>query len=408
MTDDSRSLPDAASTWRVVLVGIVGLAAAIGIGRFGFTPLLPLMQAEGGLPLAAGGWLAAANYAGHLAGALACMLFTPGARTTVRGGLVAVALSTAGMGLVQSLAPWLLLRFIAGAAGAMVLVGVSQWALVQLARSGRAQAAGGVYAGVGVGIVLAGLGGLEAALHSRPSSVLWLVFGAAAAVAAAGVWPSLAAASNTARPSAAAIAQRPRIGTAVLVFAYGAFGYGYIIPATFLPAIAREQFADPRVFGWVWPAFGLAAALSTVVAARWLRRLPPRHVWIGGQLVMALGVAAPALSRDLGHLLFAAVCIGGTFMVVTMAAMQEAQRLAAAHAGRLMAAMTASFGLGQLVGPLTVSVATGAAGDALVVPSWIAAAVLVAGAGALALQPTRRAQGAPASNSHLGACTDER
>ena len=174
------------------------------------------------------------------------------------------------------------------------------------------------------------------------------------------------------------------------VFAYGAFGFGYIIPATFLPAIAREQFADPHVFGWIWPAFGLAAALSTIVAARWLRHVPPRRIWIGCQLVMALGVVAPALALDLAHLLFSAVCIGGTFMVMTMAAMQEAQRIAAQGAGRLMAAMTAAFALGQLVGPLTVSAATLSAGNPLALPSWIAAAILVAGAGALCVRRTGR------------------
>ena len=43
---------------------MLGLAAAMGIGRFAFTPLMPLMQAHSGLSLAQGGWLAAANYAG--------------------------------------------------------------------------------------------------------------------------------------------------------------------------------------------------------------------------------------------------------------------------------------------------------------------------------------------------------
>jgi hypothetical protein len=42
----------------------------MGIGRFAFTPLLPLMARDGQLDLAAGGWLAAANYAGYLPGAL--------------------------------------------------------------------------------------------------------------------------------------------------------------------------------------------------------------------------------------------------------------------------------------------------------------------------------------------------
>ena len=54
----------------IALAGLAALAVAMGIGRFAFTPLLPMMQADAGLTLAQGGWLASANYAGYLAGAL--------------------------------------------------------------------------------------------------------------------------------------------------------------------------------------------------------------------------------------------------------------------------------------------------------------------------------------------------
>jgi len=140
-----------------------------------------------------------------------------------------------------------------------------------------------------------------------------------------------------------------------LVLCYGAFGFGYIIPATFLPAMAKEIVPDPRVFGWAWPAFGAAAVLSTIHAARLSRRLSDRTVWIGGHLVMALGVVLPLAVPGLPGILAAAVLVGGTFMVITMAGMQEARRAAGPQARALMAAMTAAFALGQILGPLTVS-----------------------------------------------------
>jgi len=34
-----------------------------------------------------------------------------------------------------------------------------------------------------------------------------------------------------------------------LVLCYGAFGFGYIIPATFLPAMAKKIIPDPQLFG---------------------------------------------------------------------------------------------------------------------------------------------------------------
>jgi MFS family permease len=136
-----------------------------------------------------------------------------------------------------------------------------------------------------------------------------------------------------------------------LVLCYGAFGFGYIIPATFLPAMAKEIVPDPRVFGWAWPAFGAAAVVSTVYSARLSEA---RTAWIGGCLVMALGVAVPLVVPGLAGILASALLVGGTFMVITMAGMQEARRAAGPQARALMASMTAAFALGQILGPLTV------------------------------------------------------
>ena len=97
--------------WLAVAVGMLGLAAAMGIGRFAFTPLMPLMQAHSGLTLAQGGWLAAANYAGYLAGALLCVLANPNPGTAARAGLAGVALSTLAMGVTADFPWWLLWRF---------------------------------------------------------------------------------------------------------------------------------------------------------------------------------------------------------------------------------------------------------------------------------------------------------
>src|SRR4029453_832563 len=111
----------------VVAVGMLGLAAAMGICRFAFTPLMPLMQEHGGLTLAQGGWLAAANYAGYLAGALWCVFVNPNSGTAARTGLAAVALVTLAMGLTTDFQWWLVWRFLAGVASAVVLVGISAW-----------------------------------------------------------------------------------------------------------------------------------------------------------------------------------------------------------------------------------------------------------------------------------------
>lgn len=374
------------------LVGLVALASAMGVGRFAFTPLLPLMQEWNGLTLSQGSSLAAANYLGYLAGALSCMYVVPAPHRAARGGLVAVALFTAGMGLSETFGAWLVLRFLAGMASAFVLVGVSGWVLPLLAARNRASWSGWAYAGVGVGIFLAGLVGLATGLSKTPPARAWLLLAACSAAVTLAVWRPFAEGTSSAAPPGGQGGAATR-ETWRLVLCYGAFGFGYIVPATFLPAAARQLVADPAVFGWTWPVFGLAAACSTAATSRAWSGVPPRKLWAGGQLVMAVGLLAPAVRMSLPTLMVSAVCVGGTFMVVTMAGLQEARRVAGHSAPRLMAAMTAAFALGQLIGPFTVKLARSSGDGSVALPYAVAAAVLLLGALALVFPPERA--GAP-------------
>lgn len=401
------------SPLHATLVGMAGLAAAMGIGRFAFTPLMPLMQHDQGLSLAQGGWLAGANYLGYLLGALGCFVLDPRPRRAALLGLLLVALTTLGMGATGSLEAWMLLRGLAGVASALVFVGVSAWTLAVLPPAERAARAGWIYAGVGLGMALAGMIAMAMATAGHGSVAGWWVLGGLAVLAALGTGrplsagtpaavpvPKPAAASTVASPGRPAVAEAPAGATASrgealrLVTCYGALGFGYIVPATFLPAMARTLIDDPRVFGWMWPVFGLAAAASTVLAATTLRRVPPRRLWAAGQCVMAVGVLAPLLHGGLAALVVSALCVGGTFMVVTMAGMQEARALGGPAAPRWMAAMTAAFATGQLIGPLLVRGAS-AGRDAISLPS-IAAAVLLLVSSAMLLLP-RPSRGQPSS-----------
>lgn len=359
----------------IALAGLAALAVAMGIGRFAFTPILPMMQEDRGLSLAAGSGLASVNYAGYLAGAL----FAAGGlrpRLVIRAALLAIALATFAMGLAEGLAAWLALRFLAGVASAWVLVHVSAWCLARLAEQGSVRLDGVLFAGVGAGSAIAGI--LCAALmrSGGSSAQAWFGLGLLSLAVAAAVWPVLG--------DARAAGTRPVPGkryawtgeAARLVACYGAYGFGYIIPATFVPVMAKALVPDPRIFGWAWPIFGLTAAASTVLAALLRGRMSDRQVWRASALAMALGVAAPVLVDGVAGIVLAAVLVGGTFVVITMAAMQEARRLAGARAAPLMAALTAAFAFGQIVGPLTVPllVAHGGFGAALLCASGVLAA----------------------------------
>src|SRR5204863_7964221 len=122
---------------------------------------------------------------------------------------------------------------------------------------------------------------------------------------------------------------------------YAAYGFAYIVPATFVPAMAKAIVPDPAIFGWAWPLFGATAAASTILIARWQAQLGARRVWIFSAFVMAAGVAAPLVLPGLAGIIVAAVLVGGTFVTITMAGLQVAREVAPAGAAPLMAAMTA-------------------------------------------------------------------
>jgi MFS family permease len=344
-----------AHPWAVALSGLVALAIAMGIGRFAFTPILPMMQQDSGLSVTDGGWLASANYLGYLVGALGAMRVHARPGVAVRGGLVAIAATTLAMAFHAGFPAWLVLRFAAGIASAWVLVHLSALAAGQLEHSGRADLGGVLYAGVGAGVMYAGLACLILLQARATSDQAWIVLGISALVGTVPVW--LVVPAGTHAPAAA----RHAGGVPGLrrdlryILCYGAFGVGYIIPATFLPVMARTAVPDPVLFGWAWPAFGAASVLSTLVAARLAQAFGARRVWAGANVVMAVGVLIPIVLPGLAGVVVAALCVGGTFMVITMLGLQEARRLAGADARRLMAAMTAAFAVGQIVGPLLVS-----------------------------------------------------
>ena len=107
--------------------------------------------------------------------------------------------------------------------------------------------------------------------------------------------------------------------------------------------------------GWMWPAFGAAAIVSTLVAGGLSKRIGNRQLWIACQLLMAFGVALPALWHHLCSILVAALLVGSTFMVTSMVAVQEAGQVAGPDSTPLISAMTTSFAIGQAIGPLLAS-----------------------------------------------------
>ncbi|MBT2332943.1 YbfB/YjiJ family MFS transporter [Variovorax paradoxus] len=345
--------------WRAALACMVTLAVAMGLGRFAFTPMLPIMLHEEKLQLEAGGVLASLNYLGYFLGAVSCAAIGIKAKSMVRGGLVATAALLVGMGVLHSFTSWGILRAAAGVMSAWVFVFASGWGLRRLAETNSPALAGVIYTGPGIGIAMTGL--LGGALGRWGSEAGWIGLGLLAVVLVASIWRVFddgelpAAEGSAGPPAAAASAAAPpsaRSDAVWLVALYGLAGFGYIITATFLPVIARQALPGSPWPDFFWPLFGLAIIPGALIGARapihWDNRLLLAAAYALQALGVVLSVAWPTIvGFALGSLL-----LGMPFTAITLFAMRDARRLRGNAAAGLIGYATASYGVGQIIGPL--------------------------------------------------------
>ena len=330
------------------------MAAAVGVGRFIYTPILPPMVDDLLLSKGEAGLIASANYLGYLAGALvAASPRLPGsARGWLLWSLAVSAVTTGAMGLTDRLGDFLLLRFAGGAASAFVLVLASVLVLERLASAKRSDLSTVHFAGVGGGIVVSALvawgmvslgGGWEGMWFGGGMVALAAVV--AVAILVPGVDLDRAAQTSTVNPSA-----RPRIWP--LVAAYGLFGFGYVITAIFFVAIIRGSLGTSSLETYIWLVVGLAAIPSVAVWTNLARRYGVTTVFAIACVVEALSVVASVLWVSLPGLFVAAVFFGGTFMGITALGLVAARTLWVNDSRRALAIMSAAFALGQIVGPV--------------------------------------------------------
>jgi predicted MFS family arabinose efflux permease len=366
--------------------GLVAMASALGIGRFIYTPILPPM-AEG-LLLTKGeaGLIASANFLGYLVGALAAA--SPRLPGSPRGWLLATlaasAVTTGAMGWGGSLELFLGLRFVGGAASAFVLVFASALVLERLAAMGRSNLAAVHFAGVGAGIALSAVLTWALAATDGGWRAMWFCGGLVSLAAVVGVALLVPAAqdAHVSKAAAAKADRSPRIWP--LVVAYGLFGFGYVITATFIVAIVRGAPEIRSIEPVVWLVVGLAAIPSVGAWAAIGRRTGVLRAFAIACLVEAAGVAASVVWVSVPGLFVAAVFLGGTFMGITALGLIAARGLSAGDPRRVLGLMTAAFGLGQIIGPVVAGYGFDLTGS-FFLPSMLAAAGLCVAAALTAL-----------------------
>ena len=392
MMQDEFSLLYPTRPWQVLLAGIASLVLTVGLARFAYTPLLPLMQEQAGLSDALGGWLATVNYAGYMTGALIASAASDGALRyrLYRAGLLAGLVGTIGMGMTADPVAWMVLRYVAGAGSAAGLLLASGMVLGWLVARGRRPELGTHFSGIGLGIVLSGV--LVAAMTpgldwARQWTVMGLV--GMALLVPAWLWmpaPQPAAAAAPAAPRA------PGLGMWLLIASYFFAGVGFVISATFLVAATQKQPAFAGLGFLAWVLVGLIAIPATFAWDRIARRIGEVPALIAAYVLQGLSSLLPVFSVGAWAVLGGAALFGFTFIGVVSLMLTLVGRRNGANPSQAMARLTLSYGVAQMVAPALVGMVADRTGsyDAGL---WTAALALFAGAAVVAAYATAERRG---------------
>ena len=242
----------------LVFGGFLALAAAIGIGRFAYTPILPYMVEGLGISKSEAGLLASANFLGYLLGALgAAKAAVPGSRRFwLLSALAASAVTTMAMALKEAIHLFLLFRFAGGVASALVMVFGSALILDRLPV--RSEWAAGLYAGVGFGIAISALTVSGFASNDSDWQRPWVMSGVVSACAVAAICYLVPRQEERPPPSPGKPTAEGEGAVRQLVIAYGLFGFGYVVTATFVSDMMRENSLLRPAEHVVWLCVGSA------------------------------------------------------------------------------------------------------------------------------------------------------
>lgn len=366
--------------------GILSLIVAMGIGRFAYTPILPLMQSDLSFSNAVGGYLATSNYAGYLLGAfLVGVIPVKQHRTFIlRLSLVISILTTASMGLFQSYFIWYGLRFISGISSAIVFVMASGIVLDKLAIRNKLNWSGIFYGGVGLGIFLSSL--LIPILNRLYSwEGVWLGLSGVSMLLVLIVWISMKdeplSFEKTSKQESA-LCVPPLKWIPWLIVAYGLEGLGYIVTGTFIVSIAKEIPSFHGDATVVWMVVGLAAIPSCIIWSELAKKIGFVKSLVLAMTLQAFGIALPALWVSQIGVVLSALLFGATFMGITTLATTLARQMSPFNSSRIIGILTSIYAGGQMIGPSIAGIISTATQnyDAVLLG---AASVVLVGAGLL-------------------------
>lgn len=346
--------------FKVLLAGFFSQLLCLGVARFAYTPLLPLMQQQNLLNDASGGYLAAVNYLGYMTGALlAASLSNLHVKDRLyRFGLILAVISTLGMALTENLYLWSFWRFIAGlsSAGSMLIASglIMHWLLSHQQRAEL----GLHFAGLGLGIAMSALlveGMLQLQLDWQSQ---WQYLAGIGVLLAIPAWCWLP------RPVLPLLQTQQRFidtppssrFTRLMLLSYFCAGYGYVISATFIVTIVERMPGLSGSGNLSFIVLGLAGVPAVLLWDVIARKTGYLHAIMLALLLQVAAILLPLWFSSLSIVLLSAALFGATFIGVVSLVLTMAGRLYPSKPAKLMGKMTLAYGLAQVIAPAITGV----------------------------------------------------
>ena len=366
---------------RVLTAGIMSLIVLVGIARFAYTPILPIMQQQAGLGIYEAGWLATINYVGYLAGAIiASQISSLVLKDKLyRIGLIVAVVSTLGMGLTDNIWLWSILRFFAGLSSAAGLLLASGLIMNWLIRNGHRSELGIHFSGMGLGIIICSLL-VELASRSFDWQTQWYLLTVLGVVLLIPAWawlprPDTSGVSN----SGQTLVDTPPSALFMRLFmlSYFCAGVGMVVSSTFIVSIIDQQPSLAGLGAWTFMILGVGAAPACIVWDLVARRIGDVNALIVASLLQAVSILLPLAENNLFMAISGAALFGFTFIGVVSLVLSMAGRYYPTKPAKMMGKMTITYGIAQIISPSVVGWLAKDSGDYSVGLYIASAAMLV-------------------------------
>lgn len=340
---------------RYSMAGAGATFIGVGLGRFAYIALLPIVIQAGWFTESEATYLSATTLLGYILGA---PLSTWLIRFMPSGYVIRMAMLLCSLSYllcawdslpIQWFYSW---RFIAGASGAILMIVVPPFIMRRHISTKKSKVSGVIFSGLGLGVVLSGF--IVPLLFVYGVDAIWLGVGFSGLLMTAITWRSWQVTSESSASlyidgSLTCLSQSKKITLIFISIAYAFDALGYLPHTLFwVDFIVRELDMPVHYGGLFWAVFGIGAIIGPLISGAVADRFSVQKTLVAVLLIKATAVLLPALNTHSLTLMVSAFFVGvGTPAVVSLVSSYTLENAGYELHTKAWGVMTFSFALSQ-------------------------------------------------------------